>query len=132
MEQHGRGFVSLLRIPSIMFIFIFERFIEGGWVTMSLLTINLVLLIVSIWKAPHLVRKLGRLAWGIILLMKSLDLMQMLDQVQAAGGISPDGITQAALCGGFKVLFIPVAYAALIYTISVVSDIVQSMKKCCK
>lgn len=50
----------------------------------------------------------------------SVALMQMLDQVQAAGGISPDGITQAVLCGGFKVLFIPVAYTALIYTISVV------------
>ena len=39
--------------------------------------------------------------------------------VQAAGGILPDGITQAVLCGGFKVLFIPVAYTALIYTISI-------------
>lgn len=62
----------------------------------------------------------------------SVALMQMLDQVQAAGGISPDGITQAVLCGGFKVLFIPVAYTALIYTISVVSDLVLSMRKCCK
>lgn len=115
-------------LPRILVImFVFERFIEGGWVTMSLLTIVLLLLIVSIWKAPHLVRKLGTLAWGIALLMKSLDLMQVFDSVQAAGGIS-----QAIWCGGLKVLFIPIAYAALIYTISVVSDLVLSMKKCCK
>lgn len=116
----------------LFIMFIIARFIEGGWVTMSLLTIVLLLLIVSIWKAPHLVRKLGALTWGICLMDFSVALMQMLDQVQAAGGISPDGITQAALCGGFKVLFIPVAYTALIYTISVVSDLVLSMKECCK
>ena len=103
---------------------IFQRFYEGGWFTMSLLTIVLVLLIVSIWKAPHLVRKFGVLAWGITLLMKSLDLIQVFDSVQAAGGIE-----QAIWCGGLKVLFIPVAYAALIYIISVASDIVLSMKK---
>ena len=50
--------------------------------------------------------------------------MRMLDEVQALGGAE-----QVDWCGGFKVLFIPVAYAALIYTISVVSDIVISMKK---
>ena len=116
----------------LFIMFIIARFIEGGWVTMSLLTIVLLLLIVSIWKAPHHVRKLGALAWGICLMDFSVALMQMLDQVQAAGGISPDCITQADLCGGFKVLFIPVAYTALIYTISVVSDLVLSMKKCCK
>lgn len=115
-------------MPRKLYImFVFERFVEGGWVTMSLLTIVLLLLIVSIWKAPHLVRKLGTLAWGIALLMKSLDLMQVFDSVQAAGGIS-----QAIWCGELKVLFIPIAYAALIYTISVVSDLVLSMKKCCK
>ncbi len=91
---------------------------------MSLLTINLVLLVVAIWKAPHLVRKLGVLALGITLLSKSVDLMQVFDEVQAYGGIE-----QAVWCGGLKVLLIPVAYAALIYVISVISDIVISMKK---
>ena len=91
---------------------------------MILLTIILVLLIVSIWKAPHLIRKFGTLALGLVLCTKSVELMRMLDEVQACGGVE-----QAIWCGGFKVLFIPVAYAALIYTISVVSDIVLSMKK---
>ena len=115
------------RVITIMFIA--ERFIEGGWVTMSLLTIDLLLLIVAIFKAPHLIRKLGAFALGITLATKSVDLMVMLDSIQAAGGLSPEGITQAHVCGGLKVVLIPVAYAALIYTISVVADIVASIKK---
>ena len=105
-------------------MFVYERFYEGGWVTMILLTIILVLLIVSIWKAPHLVRKLGALSLGLVLFTKSVELMRMLDEVQALGGAE-----QVDWCGGFKVLFIPVAYAALIYIISVASDIVLSLKK---
>jgi hypothetical protein len=110
-------------------MFIFKRFIEGGWVTMSLLTIDLLLLVVAIFKASHLVRKLGALALGIALATTSVDMMTMFDMIQAAGGISPEGITRAALYGGLKVVLIPVFYAALIYTISVVADIVASMKK---
>ena len=106
-----------------------QRFYEGGWVTMSILTVILVLLVVAIWKAPHLVRKLGTLALGYTLMDISVVMMQCLDQLQAAGGISADGITQAVLCGALKVSLIPVAYAALIYTISVVSDIILSLKK---
>ena len=110
------------RVITIMFIA--ERFIEGGWVAMSLLTIDLLLLIVAIFKSPHLVRKLGALALGITLVAKSVDLMVAFDSIQMAGGVE-----QAVLCGGLKVVLIPVAYAALIYTISVVADILASMKK---
>lgn len=99
-------------------------FQEAGWGIMSLLTINLVVLIVAIWKAPRLIKNLGLLPWGYTLCYKAIDLIQGFDQIQAVGAIS-----QGALLGGFKVVLIPIVYAAFIYTISIVADMIVAKKK---
>lgn len=99
-------------------------FQEGGWDIMSLLTINLIALIVAIWKAPRHVKNLGLLPWGYTLCYQAIGLIQAFDSVQAAGGVS-----QAVWCAGLKVVLIPIVYAAFIYTISIVADMIVGNKK---
>ena len=91
---------------------------------MSLLTINLIALFFAIWKAPRIVKPLGVLPLGYTLFYQSVGLAQVFDSGQAAGGLS-----QMVWCGGLKVLMIPIVYAALIFTISIIADIIITLRK---
>lgn len=99
-------------------------FFEGGIVVMSLLTIVLLALIVSIWKAPRVVRSFGLLAWGIAFMFQIPNLLMELDGIQCQGGVE-----QPVFVGTIKLWLIPFAYASLIYVVSVLVDIVIKLKK---
>lgn len=101
-----------------------QLFYEGGCGFMTLLTINLIVLIFAIWKVPRIVKPLGVLPLGYTLLYQSVGLAQVFDSGQAAGGFS-----QMVWCGGLKVLMIPIVYAALIFTISIIADIIITLRK---
>lgn len=107
----------------------FQLFYEGGWEVMTLLTLDLVALIWAIWKAPHQINNLGRLAWAFALSYCSFEMILAFDEIQAVGGISEEGIPQAVLFGGLKVVLIPILYAALIYTVSVIANIIVTRKR---
>ena len=90
---------------------------------MTLLTINLILLVVSVFKAPYLVKNFGKLAWGLALVDIIISWLIGLDGIQAAGDVET-----AVLAGGIKVSIIPLLYAAIINLVSIVADLVIKFK----
>lgn len=90
---------------------------------MSILTIELVFLLLAAWKAPAWVKEIGLivLTTGILSVLKSL--YYAFDTMQMAGGISG-----SALGGGLKVTLIPIIYGVLIYVLSLIIRITQKTK----
>ena len=99
---------------------LFQLFIEGGSLFMTILTIEFILLILAAWKAPAWVKEIGIIALVTGILSTLLGLHQAFDAIKEAGGI-PVPI----LCGGLKVALIPTLYGILIFLVSLVIRIVQ-------
>ena len=87
---------------------------------MSLLTIELILMLLAAWKAPGWVKEIGLLApvTAIMLAMYSFSVAAV--AVEAAGDISP-----ALVWGGIRVMSISIIYGLLIYALSLIIRIVQ-------
>jgi hypothetical protein len=98
----------------------FKLFVEGGALGMSLLTLELIALLLAAWKAPGWVKEIGLIAlvtgvlwtlWGV---------------VNAAAAIEAVGeVPQGLLWGGIKVAMISLIYCLVIYLVSLVIRIVQ-------
>jgi hypothetical protein len=99
---------------------LFELFIVGGSLYMTILTIEFILLILAAWKAPAWVKEIGIIALlsGIISIL--IAYWQFVENVQKAGMIAAD-----VILGGFKVAMIPLLYGIAIYFISLVIRIIQ-------
>jgi hypothetical protein len=97
-----------------------ELFMEGGVLWMSILTLELIALLLAAWKAPAWVKEIGLIALVTGLLGPFFGMTNAADAVQQAGDISP-----SLLAAGFKFSFINIIYGLLIYLLSLIIRIIQ-------
>jgi hypothetical protein len=97
-----------------------ELFITGGSLFMTILTLELILLILAAWKAPAWVKEIGLIALISCWIFTFISLMQMFGIIQKVGDISI-----SVWCGGFRVALIPVVYGSSIYLLSLILRIIQ-------
>ena len=98
----------------------FQLFLEGGVWGMTLLTLELIGLLLAGWKAPAWVKEIGLLAMITGIVYTLLGYSQALGVVQQAGDIS-----LSLLAGGLRVGCIPFIYGLLIYILSLVIRMLQ-------
>lgn len=80
---------------------------------MSLLTAELICMLIAAWKAPARAKELGLLALVTGIFFQLLSLFHGLAIYQQAGNISP-----TLFAGGIRVSLIPTLYGLLIYAVS--------------
>ena len=108
----------------------FNFFVSGGPVNMSILTILLVALFFAAWKAPRWVKEIGlfALVYGYVShlfpLYGALNALQQVAQSRKEIDGLFDLISPSVLFG-VKVILIPVIYGMIIYLISLVIRIIQ-------
>lgn len=93
---------------------------EGGLWGMTLLTLELIGLLLAAWKAPAWVREIGLLTLVSGVVCTLLGISQVLGFVREAGEVA-----FPVLAGGLRVACIPVIYGMLIYLLSLVIRMVQ-------
>ena len=98
----------------------FSLFLEGGLWGMTLLTLELIGLLLAAWKAPAWVREIGLLTLVSGVVCTLLGISQVLGFVRVAGDVA-----FPVLAGGLRVACIPVIYGMLIYLLSLVIRMVQ-------
>ncbi len=87
---------------------------------MSVLTLELIALLLAAWKAPGWVKEIGLIALMTGILGNVLGLMGAAESIHAAGGV-PQGL----LWAGIRVAMITTLYGMVIYIVSLVIRIVQ-------
>ena len=92
----------------------FKMFMQGGLLSMSILTVLLVAVFFAAWKAPRWVKEIGSFALVFGLMTPLFSLYQLFSTLQ-----------QVALDRGVNVILIPIIYGMMIYLISLVVRIVQ-------
>ncbi|NTV19271.1 MAG: hypothetical protein HGA83_07565 [Bacteroidales bacterium] len=97
-----------------------KLFFAGGALYMGLLTLELIALLLSAWKAPAWVKEIGLIALMTGILSQLYGVFCVCDAVEIAGDI-PAGV----LAGGLKVSIITVIYGGLIYLLSLIIRIIQ-------
>ena len=98
----------------------FQLFYEGGWLGMSILTVELIGLLFAAWKAPAWVKEIGLLALISGFIYTLFGFRQAMHAIQLAGDIS-----LSLLAGGFRASSIPILYGLLIYAVSLVIRMFQ-------
>lgn len=93
---------------------------EGGLWGMTLLTLELIGLLLAAWKAPAWVREIGLLALISGAVYTLLGISQVLGFVREAGEVA-----FPVLAGGLRVTCIPVIYGLLIQALALVIRMVQ-------
>jgi len=92
--------------------------LPGG--ILAILTLLLVLIFLSAWKAPRWVRPIGSIALGFFALVYVFSFFQGFHDIQVAGDISP-----TVMVGGFKAWDWMIQYALFIYFVSHVISFIQ-------
>ena len=87
---------------------------------MSVITLELIALLLAAWKAPGWVKEIGLMALITGILGTLVGMFGAAESIQAAGDVS-----QGLLWGGIKVALITILYGMIIYLISLVIRIVQ-------
>ncbi len=87
---------------------------------MSVLTLELIALLLAAWKAPGWVKEIGLIALMTGILGTVLGMMGAADSIHAAGDVS-----QGLLWMGIKIALITTLYGMVIYVVSLVIRIVQ-------
>lgn len=98
----------------------FRIFIEGGVFIMSLLTVELIVLLLAAWKAPAWVRDIGRLAIVTFTIYALTGLINLFGCLAATADIDP-----SILYGGLHVMLIQMCYALVVYGISLFIHLLQ-------
>lgn len=98
----------------------FDLFLAGGKLGMSILTVELICMLFAAWKAPAWVKEIGLLALATGIICELLGLFSAFGAIQAAGDIS-----MGLLAGGLRVACIPIIYGLLIYAASLVIRMLQ-------
>lgn len=101
----------------------FRIFMEGGLGWMSLLTIELIALILAAWKAPGWVKEAGLLALITGILGLLIGISQMSEVIHKAGDIA-----MPIIFGGLKVALITPIYGCFIYAASLIIRVIQKPK----
>lgn len=99
---------------------VFEIFIEGGWPFMFFITLALVGILFSAWKAPRWVKYFGRVALIGGAAGLFLGIMQICDTMQKVEVATP------VLAGGIKVVMIAPIYSLIVCFFSVIIRIIQT------
>lgn len=97
-----------------------DYFVMGGLGGMIIITVLLICLLLAAWKAPRWVKEIGVGALVFSLFWSLMGLTNMCDAVQMTGDASP-----AILCGGFKVVMIPIIYGLIVYFLSLILRVIQ-------
>lgn len=90
---------------------------------MSIITVELIALLLAAWKAPAMVKELGLMALVTGFFWQLVGLYQAAGAVQMAGDIS-----LGLMAGGFKVSLISVLYGMAVYFLSLIIRAVQKPK----
>lgn len=98
----------------------FDLFLAGGKLGMSILTVELICMLFAAWKAPAWVKEIGLLALVSGIVYELLGFFSALGAIQQAGDIS-----MGLLAGGFRAACIPLIYGLLIYAASLVIRMLQ-------
>lgn len=96
-----------------------DLFLQGGVLTMSILTLLFVAVVITSFKKSELTKSLGLLACIVGLLSAILGLYSASNVIEQVGNVAP-----AILAGGVKVAFTNLVYGLIIYMISIVLDII--------
>ena len=102
-----------------------DLFVDGGVVSMLILTFLLAGVLVSTKKYKDKVKPLGILAFTIGLLSGLLGLYSAFTVIEQVGNASP-----AILAGGIKVAFTTIIYGLIILIISLALDFINKSCKC--
>ena len=96
-----------------------DLFLQGGVLTMSILTLLLVAVVITSYKKSELTKSLGLLAFIAGLLSAILGLYSAFNVIEQVGNVAP-----SILAGGIKIAFINLIYGLIIYMISIALDII--------
>lgn len=96
---------------------------DGGFFYMSLLTLELIGLLLAAWKAPAWVKEIGLIALATGILSTVLGFYEMSNVIIQIGDVSP-----VIMFSGVKVALITTLYGGLIYLVSLVIRIVQKSR----
>ena len=103
---------------------LFNLYVEGSVMWMTLITLALVGVLIAMWKAPKWVLELGLIGLATGMLGWLLGMCQACVAIIEAGDISV-----GVICGGMKVALIAPIYGVIVYLISVLISFVQSPRK---
>ena len=96
-----------------------DLFLQGGVLTMSILTFLLISVVITSSKKSELTKSLGLFACIVGLLSAILGLYSAFNVIEQVGNVAP-----SILAGGIKIAFINLIYGLIIYMISIVLDII--------
>ena len=100
---------------------VFELFMDGDWVVMSLITLMLVAIFFAAWKAPAWVKELGLLALTIGLGYFMIGVYGVSDFIANTAF----HVNQHILCSGLRVAMIAPIYGLFVYGVSLIVRIAQ-------
>lgn len=95
-------------------------FYDGGIFAMTVITVLFIALLLAAWKAPRWVREIGHLTLAFAGIMTLIPLRHAATAVMQAGDISP-----LLVWGGIRNLTIPLIYALIVYSVSLIIRIIQ-------
>ena len=99
----------------------FQMFVDGGLLSMSLLTLELIALLFAAWRAPAWVKELGILALVTGVATQLIGLVIAFGSIiETSGDVAP-----IVFFGGLRSMFITLSYALLIFALSLVIRIMQ-------
>ena len=104
---------------------LFRLFVEGsvGW--MTLVTLALVAVLISMWKAPNWVKEFGLIGLALGLLGSLAGCCQACTSIICEGDVSPNVLYPALV----KIFPIPTLYGVMVYLVSVVVSMLQTPRK---
>ena len=100
-----------------------DLFLQGGVLTMSLLTFLLICVVIAFSKKQKILKALGLLAFIVGLLSAVLGLYSAFSVIEQVGNASP-----SIIAGGIKVAFTSLIYGLTIFVISLVMDVIVKIK----
>ena len=109
----------------------FKLFVEGGPISMAILTVLLVAVFFAAWKAPRWIEEIGSIACAYAFIQLFLGLRQMFGVLQEVAGAYEtvtgifDLVSPGVFFGGCRVAMIPVTYGLIIFIVSRIVHIIQ-------
>ena len=100
-----------------------DLFLQGGALTMSILTFLLICVVIAFSKKHNIVKALGLLAFIVGLLSAVLGLYSAFSVIEQVGNASP-----SIVAGGFKVAFTNLIYGLTIFVISLAMDVIVKLR----
>lgn len=100
-----------------------DVFLNGGLVTMSILTVLFILVLIASKYRNHLIRPIGIIAFIFGVLSAVLGLYSAFIVIEQVGNPSP-----SILAGGIKTAFIAVIYSLIILVVALILDLMNSLK----